>query len=106
MFCRNRVTLVVFCIICCVNSFSLAASEDVQYFQFDSEGNMFIFEPGSGFSGPAVKVEPGFEMQTYTQENWFRDSGVVMSDGSDESAFALSQSQIECGIITSTGAKR
>ena len=23
---------------------------------------MFIFAPGSGFSGPAVKVEPGFEL--------------------------------------------
>ena len=40
----------------------MAASEDVQYFQFDEFGNMFVYEPGSGFSGPSVKVEPGFEM--------------------------------------------
>ena len=37
------------------------ASESVQYFQFDQEGNMFVFEPGSGFSGPSVKVQAGFE---------------------------------------------
>ena len=42
--------------------FRLRASEDIQYFQFDQDGNMFIFQPCSGFSGPAIKVEPGFEM--------------------------------------------
>ena len=41
----------------------MRASEDVQYFQFDQFGNMYVFEPGSGFSGPSVKVEPGFVMQ-------------------------------------------
>ena len=40
----------------------LRASQDVQYFQFDEFGNMFVFQPGSGFSGPSVKVQPGFEM--------------------------------------------
>ena len=38
------------------------ASESVQYFQFDQDGNMYMFRPGSGFTGPSVKVEPGFEM--------------------------------------------
>ena len=37
----------------------LAAPESVQYFQFDSEGNMFVFEPGAGCSGPSRLVEPG-----------------------------------------------
>ena len=45
----------------------MVASEDVQYFQFVSEGNMFVFKPGSGFSGPSIKVEPGFEMSEVTQ---------------------------------------
>ena len=39
----------------------LAKPEDVQYFQFDSNGNMYVFEPGAGCSGLARKVEPGEE---------------------------------------------
>ena len=42
--------------------FRLKCSESVQYFQFDKDGNMYVFEPGSGFSGPCVRVEPGFEL--------------------------------------------
>ena len=49
---------------------SLVASEDVQYFQFDQQCNMFVFGPGSGFTGPCVKVEPGFEMGQTTQNSF------------------------------------
>ena len=38
------------------------ASETVQYFQFDSEGNMFIFSAGSGINGVPKMVKPGDEM--------------------------------------------
>ena len=51
--------------------FSLRASEDVQYFQFDNEGNMFVFGPGSGFTGPSVKVAIGFELADTTQYSVF-----------------------------------
>ena len=44
--------------------FRLKASESVQYFQFDSVGNMFIFEPGAGFSGNSTLVRPGDEIFT------------------------------------------
>ena len=44
-------------------NFRLHASEDVQYFQFDKFGNMYVYKPGSGFLGPSLKVEPGFMMQ-------------------------------------------
>lgn len=37
-------------------------SEDVQYFQFDKEGNMYVFPPGSGFTGEAKLVKPGDEL--------------------------------------------
>ena len=37
----------------------MAQSESVQYFQFDKEGNMFVFPPGSGFSGKPRLVKPG-----------------------------------------------
>ena len=40
----------------------MACSKDVQYFQLDEQGNMFVHKPGSGFSGPAIKVKSGFEM--------------------------------------------
>ena len=51
--------------------FRLRASESVQYFQFDQTGNMFVFEPGAGFTGPSVKVNPGFEMSVTSDVNWF-----------------------------------
>ena len=40
----------------------LVQSENVQYFQFDKYGNMYVYEPGSGFSGESKLVAPGFEM--------------------------------------------
>ena len=39
--------------------FRMIASEDVQYFKFDSECNMFVYEPGAGFSGDCHLVSPG-----------------------------------------------
>ena len=44
--------------------FRLKASESVQYFQFDSVGNMFIFEPGAGFSGNSTLARPGDQLFT------------------------------------------
>ena len=40
----------------------MVASESVLYFQFDKEGNMYIYEPGSGFSGNCSLVKPGDEI--------------------------------------------
>ena len=34
---------------------------------------MYVFQPGSGFSGPSIKVEPGFEMNECTQDHLFYD---------------------------------
>ena len=42
--------------------FRLAQSEDIQYFQFDKDGNMYIFEGGAGCTGLSRKVEPGEEL--------------------------------------------
>ena len=36
--------------------------EDVQYFQFDSEGNMFIYPPGCGINGTPKLFKPGDEL--------------------------------------------
>ena len=35
-------------------------SESVQFMQFDSEGNLFIYEPGAGCLGFAHKIPQGF----------------------------------------------
>ena len=42
--------------------FRMAQSESVQYFQFDQEGNMFVYPPGGGLSGIPKLVKPGDEM--------------------------------------------
>ena len=40
----------------------MAQAEDVQYFQFDQHGNMYIFEPGAGCTGVPKLVQPGEEL--------------------------------------------
>ena len=46
-------------------TFRLAKPEDVQYFQFDKDGNMFIYEPGAGCTGVPKLVPPGEELNLY-----------------------------------------
>ena len=48
---------------------SLAKPEDVQYFQFDSDGNMYVYEPGAGCTGVVRKVAPGEELHLYNGES-------------------------------------
>ena len=37
-------------------------SESVQYFQFDSMGNMYVYPPGAGCTGELKLLKPGDEM--------------------------------------------
>ena len=74
-------------------TYRLAQPEDVQYFQFDKEGNMYIFEPGAGCTGVPRMVQPGeelhlssssdvtFSVETvkYEGENCMQDSQVEFS---------------------------
>ena len=80
--------------------------ESVQYFQFDSEGNMYVFQPGSGFSGPSVRVEPGFEIEDFTQEGLFTQSDV--SSNMMACSVETCQVKTERGkeIVVSTAQKR
>ena len=86
----------------------------MQYFQFDSSGNMFIFAPGSGFSGPAVKVEPGFELsevQNVTQSLVHELSLTTDVDKSSTQIFDMSTcfkcyTSIDMDIIEPTPIKR
>ena len=58
------------------NIFRLACSESVQYFQFDKEGNLYVYQPGAGCSGPRVRVEPGFEIKDVTQISGLNESSI------------------------------
>ena len=40
----------------------MAESESVQYFQFDEQGNMFVFAPGAGMTGNVTLVRPGDDL--------------------------------------------
>ena len=42
--------------------FRMSEAESVQYFQFDKDGNMFIFPPGSGCNGEPKLVMPGEQL--------------------------------------------
>ena len=42
--------------------------ESVQYFQFDSDGNMYVYPAGSGFSGVPRLVHPSEEL-CFTNES-------------------------------------
>ena len=44
--------------------FRLKATKPVQYFQFDKDGNIYIYAPGAGFSGNCTLVRPGNELHT------------------------------------------
>ena len=44
--------------------------EAVQFFQFDSQGNMFIFAPGAGCTGECKLVKPGDELIFNSTWQW------------------------------------
>ena len=61
--------------------FRLRASETVQFFQFDSDGNMFVFPAGSGCTGVPRLVQPGEQyifggQSVQSEENLFQSSGL------------------------------
>ena len=43
----------------------MACPESMQFFQFDSKGNMFVYAPGAGCTGEAKLV--ALEMNLYSQ---------------------------------------
>ena len=51
----------------------LASPEDVQFFQFDQEGNMYVFPPGSGCTGIPRLVQPGEELIFSNSEELSQD---------------------------------
>ena len=54
----------------------MAAPEDVQYLQFDAEGNMYIYEAGAGCSGVPRRVAPGEELHLFTERTFGQDEAM------------------------------
>ena len=83
------------CVVCyeCFLGFRMCASQPVQYFQFDSDGNMFVYPPGSGFSGIPKLVQPGDEL--FTNET-------VQRDAANECNLGISNELPQCSYGLST----
>ena len=69
----------------------MIASEDVQYFRFDSDGNMFMYEHGAGFSGDCHLVSPGDELM------FNQSKGTEGSNNSD--VFSEVQSVVSTDVV-------
>ena len=86
----------------------MVKSEDVQYFTFDEHGELFVCQPGSGFSGPSYKVEQGFEMNEITQnyQGNVLESQVSSNASSTESILLLQGTVKSENETKSAGVKR
>ena len=54
-------------------------SESTQFFQFDQAGNMYVFAPGAGCTGPTRLVRPVDELifnSSYNPSNWAMDNSI------------------------------
>ena len=63
----------------------MSASEATQFFQFDKEGNMYVFALGAGCTGPIKLVRPGDEMIfncSYNLLDWGMESQLNAGDTS------------------------
>ena len=58
-------------------------TESNQFFQFDRVGNMYVFAPGAGATGPSKLVKPGDELifnPSYNHADWVTDEWPVTED--------------------------
>ena len=88
--------------------FRLAKSEDVQYFQFDSMGNMYVYEPGSGFGGKCKKFSLGDDFNATWSDDCSETSSQMMDSGIISSMSSDVHSQYECSqfVYSSTRSQR
>ena len=85
----------------------MAKSETVQFFQFNSSGNMYVFPAGSGCTGVPKLVRPGeditFDNKSENDEiSQFSDSGVCSLE-SVKSADSLQVVSALCSFQSSQG---
>ena len=81
--------------------FRLRASESVQFFQFDKDGNMFIFPPGAGCSGEPRLVKPGEELFANCVEDNVESDSQGMPNSS-QCMVSTSSEEIEACHISSS----
>ena len=68
--------------------------ETVQYFQFDNEGNMYIFAPGTGCTGESKLVKPGDELIFFSSSpSNGQAEGVVTEEATAEQGFTQTWQQ-------------
>ena len=72
----------------------MSQTETVQYFQFDGEGNMFIYPPGAGVSGVPKLVRPGDEMIFNSYDTEVKSTLDISSQVSDKITEETQDTQI------------
>ena len=63
--------------------FSLTEPETTQFFQFDRDGNMYVFAPGAGCTGPTQLVKPGDELifnSSYNPSDWTSGNSIKVEE--------------------------
>ena len=69
--------------------FRMAHPDSVQYFQFDSKGNMYIYAPGAGCTGDAKFVAPGDDLIFSNNTQWDQRSSPLLSEALVKEEMAL-----------------
>ena len=69
--------------------FRMACPDSVQYFQFDSKGNMYIYAPGAGCTGDAKFVAPGDDLIFSNNTQWDQQSSPLLSEALVKEEMAL-----------------
>ena len=69
---------------------------------------MYVFRPGSGFSGLSIKVEAGFQMEECSQESLFSEglSGVASGDVQVESKSVGNVTELDTDLVLATPENR
>ena len=83
--------------------FRLNQSEDVQYFQFDATGNMYVFQPGAGFSGIAKKIAPGEDFTATWSDNCLPSTNLTSCLGIASSTSSEIHSDYDCSQFVGSG---
>ena len=69
--------------------FRMARPDSVQYFQFDSKGNMYIYAPGAEYTGEAKFMAPGDDLIFSNNMQWDQRSSPLLSEALVKEEMAL-----------------
>ena len=60
--------------------YSEESGNSVQFMQFDSNGNLYVYQPGAGCSGTPCKIEQGFSQEELLSCDWKQESPTVVEN--------------------------